>query len=104
LLERGRIARNTVFIYKGKAFDVKQIGSELRVRHVLEGSVLSPLSASARASSDNPHLSEPARADSRRGAQGRAAAGMNTAHRLAAILAVRDSVFQACRPLPQASP
>ena len=33
------IARNTAFTYKGKAFDVKQIGRELRVRYVLEGSV-----------------------------------------------------------------
>jgi TolB-like protein/class 3 adenylate cyclase len=33
------IACNTAFTYKGKAFDVKQIGRELRVRYVLEGSV-----------------------------------------------------------------
>src|SRR5208282_3615667 len=33
------IARNTAFTYKGKAFDVKQIGRELNVRYVLEGSV-----------------------------------------------------------------
>jgi TolB-like protein len=33
------IARNTAFTYKSKAFDVKQIGRELRVRYVLEGSV-----------------------------------------------------------------
>jgi adenylate cyclase len=33
------IARNTSFIYKGKAVDVKQVGRELRVRYVLEGSV-----------------------------------------------------------------
>src|SRR6202022_3407898 len=33
------IARNTAFTYKRKAFDVKQIGRELRVRYVLEGSV-----------------------------------------------------------------
>ena len=33
------IARNTAFTYKGKAFDVKQIGRELKVRYVLEGSV-----------------------------------------------------------------
>jgi TolB-like protein len=33
------IARNTAFIYKGKPFDVKQIGSDLNVRYVLEGSV-----------------------------------------------------------------
>ncbi len=33
------IARNTGFTYKGKAVDVKQIGRELGVRYVLEGSV-----------------------------------------------------------------
>jgi TolB-like protein/class 3 adenylate cyclase/Flp pilus assembly protein TadD len=32
-------ARNTAFTYKGKHFDVKQIGRELGVRYVLEGSV-----------------------------------------------------------------
>jgi TolB-like protein/DNA-binding response OmpR family regulator len=33
------IARNSSFTYKGKAVDVKQIGQELGVRYVLEGSV-----------------------------------------------------------------
>jgi TolB-like protein/class 3 adenylate cyclase len=33
------IARNTAFTYKGKRVDVKQIGRELSVRYVLEGSV-----------------------------------------------------------------
>jgi TolB-like protein/class 3 adenylate cyclase len=33
------IARNSTFIYKGRAVDVKQIGRELGVRYVLEGSV-----------------------------------------------------------------
>jgi adenylate cyclase len=33
------IARNTAFTYKGKAIDAKQIGKELGVRFVLEGSV-----------------------------------------------------------------
>ncbi len=33
------IARNTAFTYKGKPVDVKQIGRELHVRYVLEGSV-----------------------------------------------------------------
>ena len=33
------IARNTAFAYKGKAPDVRQIGQELNVRYVLEGSV-----------------------------------------------------------------
>src|SRR6516225_4697272 len=33
------IARNTAFSYKGKAINVKQIGRELNVRYVLEGSV-----------------------------------------------------------------
>ena len=33
------IARNTAFTYKGKPFDLKQIGRELNVRYVLEGSV-----------------------------------------------------------------
>jgi adenylate cyclase len=33
------IARNTAFTYKGKTVDVKQIGKELGVRYVLEGSV-----------------------------------------------------------------
>jgi adenylate cyclase len=33
------IARNSSFIYKGRAVDIKQIGRELGVRYVLEGSV-----------------------------------------------------------------
>jgi adenylate cyclase len=33
------IARNTAFTYKGKSVDVKQIGRDLGVRYVLEGSV-----------------------------------------------------------------
>lgn len=33
------IARNTAFTYKGKPIDVKQLGRELGVRYVLEGSV-----------------------------------------------------------------
>jgi adenylate cyclase len=33
------IARNSSFTYKGRAVDVKQVGRELRVRYVLEGSV-----------------------------------------------------------------
>src|SRR5262249_10574529 len=33
------IARNTAFSYKGKSPDVRQIGRELNVRYVLEGSV-----------------------------------------------------------------
>src|ERR1700755_793699 len=33
------IARNTAFTFKGKILDVKQVGRELNVRYVLEGSV-----------------------------------------------------------------
>ena len=33
------IARNSTFIYKGKAVDVKQVGRDQGVRYVLEGSV-----------------------------------------------------------------
>jgi TolB-like protein len=33
------ISRNTAFTYKGKAVDARQIGKELGVRYVLEGSV-----------------------------------------------------------------
>jgi tetratricopeptide (TPR) repeat protein len=33
------IARNSTFTYKGKAVDVKQVGRDLGVRYVLEGSV-----------------------------------------------------------------
>ena len=33
------IARNSSFTYKGKAVNVKQVGRELGVRYVLEGSV-----------------------------------------------------------------
>src|SRR5438132_771489 len=33
------IARNSTFTYKGQAVDVKQVGRELGVRYVLEGSV-----------------------------------------------------------------
>lgn len=35
------IARNTAFTYKGKAVDAKQVGRELGVRYVMEGSVQS---------------------------------------------------------------
>jgi predicted nucleotidyltransferase len=34
------IARNSTFTYKGQPIDVKQVGHELGVRYVLEGSVL----------------------------------------------------------------
>jgi hypothetical protein len=34
------IARNSSFTYKGKAIDIKQVGRELGVRYVLEGSVI----------------------------------------------------------------
>jgi TolB-like protein len=40
------IARNSSFAYKGKAIDVKQVGRELGVRYVLEGSITSPNAAS----------------------------------------------------------
>src|SRR5215510_10951121 len=33
------IARNSAFTYKGKAVDAKQVGRELGVRYILEGSV-----------------------------------------------------------------
>ena len=33
------IARNSSFTYKGKAADIRQVGRELGVRYVLEGSV-----------------------------------------------------------------
>src|SRR2546425_9403445 len=33
------IARNSSFVYKGKTLDIKQVGRELGVRYVLEGSV-----------------------------------------------------------------
>jgi adenylate cyclase len=33
------VARNSSFVYKGRAIDVKQVGRELGVRYVLEGSV-----------------------------------------------------------------
>jgi adenylate cyclase len=36
------IARNSCFTYKGRAVDVKQIGRELGVRYVLEGSLRKP--------------------------------------------------------------
>jgi adenylate cyclase len=39
LLELHVIARNSTFIYKGKPVDVKQVGRDLGVRYVLEGSV-----------------------------------------------------------------
>ena len=33
------IARNSSFTYKGRAIDIRQVGRELGVRYVLEGSV-----------------------------------------------------------------
>ena len=33
------IARNSSFVYKGKSVDIKQVGRELGVRYVLEGSI-----------------------------------------------------------------
>ena len=41
------IARNSTFTYKGRAVDVKQVGRELGVRYVLEGSVRKAAIASA---------------------------------------------------------
>src|SRR5215472_11918202 len=35
----GVIARNSCFTYKGRAVDVKQVGRELEVRYLLEGSL-----------------------------------------------------------------
>jgi len=39
LTELSVIARNSSFAHKGKPVDVKQVGRELGVRYVLEGSV-----------------------------------------------------------------
>jgi hypothetical protein len=33
------ISRNSTFVYKGRAVDIRQVGSELAVSHVLEGSI-----------------------------------------------------------------
>src|SRR6201999_3134186 len=33
------IARNSAFSYKGNAIDIRQVGRELNVRHVVQGSV-----------------------------------------------------------------
>jgi adenylate cyclase len=33
------IARNSSFAYKGKSFDIRQVGRDLGVRYILEGSV-----------------------------------------------------------------
>jgi TolB-like protein len=38
-LQGRRLARNTAFTCRGKAIDVRQIGRDLNVRYVLEGSV-----------------------------------------------------------------
>jgi TolB-like protein len=35
------IARNSSFTYRGRAVDIRQIGTELGVRYVLEGSIAS---------------------------------------------------------------
>ena len=47
------IARNSTFVYKGRAVDVKQVARDLGVRYVLEGSVrrAGNRSGSARSSS-----------------------------------------------------
>jgi TolB-like protein len=34
-----RLARNSSFQYKGRSVDVRQIGSELNARYILEGSI-----------------------------------------------------------------
>src|SRR5262252_3433340 len=53
------IARNSSFTYKGKAVDVRQVGRELGVRNVLEGSVRRPAIACAlQASSLTLHLAD----------------------------------------------
>ena len=49
------IARNSSFTYKGRAVDAKQIGRELGVRYILEGSVRKALDLSLI------HISEPTR-------------------------------------------
>ena len=41
------IARNSSFAYKGRSVDIRQVGRELGVRYVLEGSVRRPVTGSA---------------------------------------------------------
>ena len=41
------VARNSTFTYKGQAIDVKQVGRELGVRYVLEGSCVKPVTRCA---------------------------------------------------------
>jgi hypothetical protein len=50
------IARNSTFTYKGQAVDVKQVGRELGVRYVLEGSVCSRRLTALRSSRSFPLL------------------------------------------------
>ena len=47
------IARNSSFQYKGKSVDVRQVGRELGVRYVLEGSIRRVGTASASALSSS---------------------------------------------------
>jgi hypothetical protein len=56
------IARNSRLTYKGQAVDVKQVGSELWVRYVLEGSVCKAGNRVHR----QPHLGRPFRRHARR--------------------------------------
>jgi adenylate cyclase len=50
------IARNSSFTYKGKAVDIKQVGRELGVRYVLEGSVRKGGGKTHRGFDRNPYL------------------------------------------------
>ena len=69
------IARGTAFTYKGKSVDAKQIGRELGVRYMLEGSV----AASAKTSPSTPNWSRPrpARMSGPSGSTGSAASSAN---------------------------
>ena len=49
------IARNSSFVYKGKAVDVRQVGRELGVRYVLEG----PFARQGTACASPPSCSNP---------------------------------------------
>ena len=53
------IARNTAFTFKGKSIDAKEIGKQLGVRYVLEGSVQRDRTACA--STRNSSTPKPAR-------------------------------------------
>ena len=76
------IARNSSFIYKGRAVDVRQVGRELGVRYVLEGGV--------RKAGNGLRITRAAN----RGGNGGASMGREVRRRLADVFELQDQITE----------